>query len=178
LDYQSWEMSLWPNWEMKWWFGLRQANIYFDSQESEPLTAAAAGSGILATRTTNHHLGWGPHYGLELDRRWNETGLSFVTWVDGATLLGRTQQHYLETSTMLGLSGQSLIGETRESNPQTIPVLSYFVGVAWQPQRFPGFRGSVGYQYEYWWNVGRISTSTARGELSDQGVLLRAEFNF
>ena len=178
LDYQSWEMALWPNWEMKWWFGLRQANIYFDSQETEPFATAAAGSGILATRTTNHHLGWGPHYGLELDRHWDGTGLSLVTWADGATLLGRTQQHYQEISTVLGPDGRPLTGDTRESNPQTIPVLSIFLGFAWQPPRYHQFRFSVGYEYEYWWNVGRISTSTPRGEMSDQGILLRAEFNF
>jgi hypothetical protein len=177
LDYQSWEISLWPNWEMKWWFGLRQANIYFDSQETEPFAAGAAGS-VLATRTTNHHLGWGPHYGLELDRHWDETGLSLVCWADGATLLGRTQQHYQEVSTILGPSGLPLLGETRETNPQTIPVLSVFLGLAWQPPRFRHVRFSAGYEYEYWWSVGRISTSTPRGEMSDQGVLLRAEFNF
>jgi hypothetical protein len=178
LDYQSWEISLWPNWEMKWWFGLRQANIYFDSRETDPFAIVAVGSGILATRTTNHHLGWGPHYGLELDRHWDEIGLSLVCWADGATLLGRTQQHYQEVSTILGSGGLPLVGETKESNPQTIPVLSIFLGLAWQPPRFHQIRFSTGYEYEYWWNVGRISTSSSRGEMSDQGVLLRAEFNF
>jgi hypothetical protein len=178
LDYQSWEMSLWPNWEMKWWFGLRQANIYFDSQENESIAAAAAGSGLFATRTTDHYLGWGPHYGLELDRHWKDSGLSLVTWVDGATLLGRTVQHYQATSTILGPNGQPLVGLTTDSNPQTVPVLSFFFGVAWQPPRFPGLRFSVGYDYEYWWNVGRISTSAPRGEMSDQGVLLRGEIGF
>lgn len=178
LDYQSWEMSLWPNWEMKWWFGLRQANIYFDSQQNESLALAAAGSGNMATRTTNHFLGWGPHYGLELDRHWNGTGLSFVTWTDGATLLGRTVQRYQEVSTTLGPDGLPLVGATKESNPQTVPIVSIFLGVAWQPPRFPRFRGSVGYEYEYWWNVGRISNISPRADMSDQGVLLRAEFNF
>jgi Legionella pneumophila major outer membrane protein precursor len=178
LDYQSWEMSLWPNWEMKWWFGLRQGNVYFDSQEREPFAAAAAGSGIVATRTTNHHLGWGPHYGLELDRHWNESGLSFVTWADGATLLGRTVQRYQEVSAIVGPNGLPLVGETKESNPQTVPVLSFFAGMAWQPPQWHSFRFSVGYEYEYWWNVGRISTARSRGEMSDQGVLLRGEFHF
>ena len=157
---------------------MRQGNIYFDSRETESFAAAAAGSGIVATRVTNHHLGWGPHYGLELDRQWNWTGLSFVTWADGATLLGRTVQHYQEVSTTLGPDGLPLVGERKESNPQTIPIVSIFLGIAWQPPRFPRFRGSVGYEYEYWWNVGRISNIAPRGELSDQGVLLRAEFNF
>jgi hypothetical protein len=178
LDYQSWEMSLWPNWEMKWWFGLRQANIYFDSQENESLATAAAGSGISATRTTNHYLGWGPHYGLELDRHWNETGLSFVTWADGATLLGRTVQHYQQISPTLSPGGMPLVGETKESNPQTVPIVSLFLGLSWQPPRYHYFKFSVGYEYEYWWNVGRISNTTPRGEMSDQGILLRAEFSF
>jgi hypothetical protein len=178
LDYQSWEMSLWPNWEMKWWFGLRQVNIYFDSQENESFAAAAAGSGIFAARTTNHFLGWGPHYGLELDRHLGSSGLSWVIWADGATLLGRTVQHYQATSTLLGPGGQPLVGLTTESNPQTVPVLSFFSGVAWQPPRFPSLRFSVGYNYEYWWNVGRISTGIPRAEMSDQRVLLRGEFNF
>jgi hypothetical protein len=178
LDYQSWEMSLWPNWEMKWWFGLRQGNIYFDSREAEPFAAAAAGSGILATRVTNHHLGWGPHYGLELDRHWDGTGLSLVTWADGATLLGRTVQRYQEVSTILGPDGLPQVGERIESNPQTVPVLAIFLGLAWQPPRYHSLRFSLGYEYEYWWNVGRISNTTPRAEMSDQGVLLRAEFNF
>jgi hypothetical protein len=178
LDYISWEMSLWPNWGMKWWFGLRQGNIYFDSQETEPFAAAAAGSGIFATRTTNHHLGWGPHYGLELMRQWHGTGLALTAWADGATHLGRTQQNYLQESTLLGPDGRLLSGQTHLSNPQTVPILSVFLGATWQPPRFPNLSFSAGYQYEYWWNVGRISNIAPRGELSDQGPLLRGEINF
>ena len=57
-------------------------------------------------------------------------------------------------------------------------LLSIFLGLAWQLPQHHHFRFSVGYEYEYWWNVGRISTSTPRGEMSDQGILLRAELNF
>jgi hypothetical protein len=101
-----------------------------------------------------------------------------VTWADGATLLGRTVQRYQEVSTILGPDGLPQVGERIESNPQTVPVLAIFLGLAWQPPRYHSLRFSVGYEYEYWWNVGRISNSTPRGEMSDQGVLLRAEFNF
>jgi hypothetical protein len=178
-DYVSWEMSLWPNWGMKWWFGLRMANVYFDSQQNESFAAAAAGSGVFATRTTDHYLGWGPHYGLELTRQWDGTGLALVYRADGATLLGRTQQNFLEESTLLGPDGQLLSGKAHESNPQTVPIAYLFLSVRWQPPRFPNLNVSAGYEYEYWWNVARISTTTfSRGELSDQGVLLRAEFNY
>jgi hypothetical protein len=40
----------------------------------------------------------------------------------------------------------------------------------------------AGYQFEYWWNVGRFNPSGAppasQGEFFDQGAILRAELNF
>jgi hypothetical protein len=178
LDYLSREMSLWPHCGMKWWFGLRLANVYFDSQANEAFAGAAAGSGVFATHTTNHFLGGGPHYGLELTRHWEETGLSLMVRADGATLLGRVQQDFLEVSTSPGPAGGLLTGETRRSNPQDVPMLNVFLGVTWQPPRYPYLHLSAGYEYEYWWNVGRLSTSTSRGEWSEQGILMRAGFNF
>jgi hypothetical protein len=178
LDYRSREMSLWPHCGMKWWFGLRMANVFFDSQEVENFAAAAAGSGIVATHTTNHFLGGGPHYGLELTEHWETTGLALTLRADGATLLGRVHQDFLEVSAIAGPAGALLRGETRESQPQDVPALSIFLGATWQPPARPNLAFSAGYVYEYLWNVGRISTATSRGEWSVQGILLRAGFNY
>jgi len=178
LDYLSWELSLWPNCGMKWWFGLRLANIFFDGQLSEPFAEAAAGSGIFATHVSNHFLGGGPLYGLQLTKDWRETGISLVARAEGATLLGRVQQDFLEFSTLPGPGGALLIGETRRSNPQSVPTLNVFLGINWQPPRYSALLLSAGYEYEYWWSVGRLSTTTSRGEMSNQGVLLKAEFRF
>jgi hypothetical protein len=178
LDYRSREMSLWPHCGMKWWFGARIANVYFDSQAVEDFAAAAAGSGVVATHTTNHFLAGGPHYGLELTRHWEPTGLALTLRADGATLLGRVQQDFLEVTTTPGPGGTLLAGETRRSNPQDVPMVNVFLGATWQPPAWPSLSFSAGYVYEYWWNVGRISTATSRGELSQQGVLLRAGFNY
>jgi hypothetical protein len=175
LDYLSWEMSLWPHWGMKWWFGLRLANIYFDSRENEAFAEATAGSGILTSYTSNHFIGGGPHYGLELTRYWDGTGLSLVARADGATLLGRLQQNFEEVVTS---PGGLLFGAVRRSESQDVPTLNFFVGVNWQPPRYPRWSFAAGYEYEYWWNVGRNSNTTSRGELSDQGILLRAAFNY
>ena len=175
LDYQSWEISLWPYWGMKWWFGLRLANIYFDSRENEAFAEAAAGSGILTSYTSDHFIGVGPHYGLELTRYWDGTGLSLVARADGATLLGRIQQNFQEVATSpTGLA----YGAVRRSESQDVPMLNFFCGVTWQPPRYPYCHLAVGYEYEYWWNVGRNSNTTSRGEWSEQGILLRAGFNF
>ena len=178
IDYLSREMSLWPHCGIKWWLGLRMANLYFDSQATEDFAAAAAGSGIVAAHTTDHFLGGGPHYGLELTQHWERTGLAWMLRADGATLLGRVHQDFLEVTTTPGAGGTVLAGETRRSNPQTVPTLNIFLGAVWLPPAWPSLSLSAGYSYEYWWNAGRISTSTSRGEWSQQGIVLRAGLNF
>ncbi len=178
VDYASREISLWPHCDMKWRFGLRWADVFFDSRANEPFAAAAAGSGIFETRTSNNFWGIGPHAGLELAQRFEGSGLALVARVDGATLLGRIRQNFFEVSTSLGPDGQLLTGNTRLSVSQSVPTINAFMGLSWQPPFYPHVHVYAGYQYEHWWNVGRNSSTTSRGELSDQGVLLRAEFNF
>jgi hypothetical protein len=188
LDYASREFftDQWPYCHMKWRFGLRYANVFFDSRADEPFAAAAAGSGILETSVSNHYWGIGPHAGLELTRPFERSGLALVGSIDGATLLGRIGQNFVEASTSPGSNGQLLTGKTRDSGSQSVPIINTFVGMRWQPSvanvnmhiRNLDVHVDLGFNYEYWWNVGRNSSTTSRGELSDQGVLLRAEFNF
>jgi hypothetical protein len=52
------------------------------------------------------------------------------------------------------------------------------VGLSWQPERFPQARIFAGYQYEYWWDVGRESTINSMGEMSNQGLAVRLEYNY
>jgi Legionella pneumophila major outer membrane protein precursor len=174
LDYTSREFYTfqWPCVEMKWWFGLRFADVFFDSTAIEPFAAAAAGSGIFETHVSNTFWGIGPHVGLELTRRLNDSGLILVSSVDGATLLGRIRQHFSEESTAF------VTGSTGRAVSQDVPIIHAFAGLSWQPPRSRHFRVDCGYEYEYWWNVGRNSDTSSRGELSDQGVLLRAGWNW
>jgi hypothetical protein len=180
LDYASREFHTYqfPNLEMKWRFGLRWANVYFDSRAVEPFDAAAAGSGVFEQRSSNSYWGIGPHAGLELSRRFQDSGLSLIGKVDGATLLGRIRQGFFETSTTAGPDGQLLTGTTRESGSQSVPMLNTFVGLRWDPPRNHKVHVLLGYEYEYWWNVGRDSATASRAAMFDQGVLLRAEFNY
>jgi hypothetical protein len=179
LDYASREFLTcqWPYVHMKWRFGLRWADAFFDTQADEPFAAAAVGGRIFETHTSNNFWGIGPHTGLELTRQC-EPGLELVGWVDGATLLGRIRQNFFEESTKLGANDQLQTGNTRRSVSQDVPSIRAFFGLSWQPPPCRSVHVSVGYEYEYWWNVGRDSGTTSRGELSDQGVLLRAEINF
>jgi hypothetical protein len=188
LDYASREFftEQWPYCHMKWRFGLRYANVFFDSRSDQSVAAAAAGSGIFETRFSNHYWGIGPHAGLELTRHFESSGLALVSSIEGATLLGRISQNFFESSTSLGPTGQLLTGSTRETGSQSVPTINAFLGLRWQPPfansnnqiRNPSFHVDLGLVYEYWWNVGRNSATPSRGELCDQGVIVRAEFNF
>jgi hypothetical protein len=180
LDYISREFSTfqWPHCVMRWRFGVRWADAFFDARAVQPFAAAAAGTGIFDSYASNNFWGVGPHAGLELARRWDNSGLAVVGRVDGATLLGRIRQNFSETSTTFSSNRRPLTGSTCQSVSQDVPIIAAFLGLRWQPPRSPFFAVSAGYEYEYWWNVGRNSSTSARGELSDQGIVLRAEFNF
>jgi len=177
LDYISREFSVWPEadlWKMQWRFGLRWASIYYDANMMEPFDEAAAGSGIFSTRNTNRFVGFGPHFGVELARQLGPPGISVVGRIDGWISLGRIRQGFFEESATLGLGGVNQV-----SSSQAVPALNLQVGLAYQPPACQNLEFFIGYQYEYWWNVGRLSITTdSRGELSDQGVTLRVGFNY
>ncbi len=179
LDYISHEFSLWPNWDMTWRFGHRYADVYFDSRADEAFAAAAAGSGVFERRVSDSFWGFGPHSGVDVDRCVKGTGLSFFAsgdfWID----LGRIRQSFNEVTTTLGPGGLPTTEATTGSSSQAVPVLNLQAGLRWRPPDYPNWEFFLGYEYEYWWNVGRFSaTPDSRGELSDQGVVLRAAFNF
>jgi hypothetical protein len=177
-DYLSREYSLLPEWDMKWHLGVRLVYLYFDSRADEPFDLAAAGSGVFEQRTTNSYWGIGPNAGLELARRVDGTGLSFVGRVDCATVLGRIRQGFFETSTTTGPGGQFLSGETRISGSQDVPLVNVQVGLSWNPPIRPCTQLFLGYNYEHWWNIGKVSNFGTAGELTDQGLLLRLAINF
>jgi hypothetical protein len=182
LDYISREFSVWPNgdlWKMQWRFGLRWASIYYDANSTESFDEAAAGSGIFSARATDRFVGIGPHLGVELARRLDERGLSLVGWIDGWISLGRIRQGFFEESTMLGPGGLPSGAISQVSSSQAVPALNVQAGLGYQPPEYPNVELFVGYQYEYWWNVGRLSiTTNSRGELSDQGITFRVGFNY
>ncbi len=171
-DYLSREFSLLPYWDMKWHFGVRLAYLYYDSQADEPTALAAAGSTVFEQRFTNSYWGIGPHAGVELQRKISGTGLSFVGSIDGATLLGRIRQGFFEDTTLGGSLADHYSGS------QDVPIVNFQAGVAWKPSQYPQTQLFVGYEYEYWWNIGKISNDGTAAELSVNEIVIRLSINF
>jgi Legionella pneumophila major outer membrane protein precursor len=171
-DYRSWEISLGPEWDMRWTCGLRLAYVFFDSRADGPPVLG----GLTEAGTSNSYVGFGPHAGLELQRHLGCPGLTLVGKADVSTLLGRLRQGFFEEA--VGPDGGPVRGETRVSSSQDVPTVTALLGFGWQPPACPNTRFFLGYQYEYWWNVGRLSSTNSRGELGDQGPVLRAEIGF
>jgi hypothetical protein len=162
---------------MKWRFGLRYANVFFDSVADEPFVAAAAGSGIFERRNSNTWSGVGPHVGLELGQHLGPCGLSLVGKSDFFLGLGRIHQGFAELGTAPGLGG-----ELHVNRSQAVPALNLQAGFGWSRPDLTRWSVFVGYQYEYWWNVGRNSDTgppdQSNGSLWDQGLVLRIECQF
>jgi hypothetical protein len=177
-DYLSREFSLLPRWQMKWHVGLRLAVLYYDARSDEPFDVAAAGSTVFEQRFSNSYWGLGPHAGVELQHPIDGTKLSLMMRVDGCTLLGRIRQGFFEQSTTLEATGLPLTGETRASGSQDVPILNVQVGAAWHPHDHPGTELFLGYQFEQWWNIGKLSSAGTSSQLYDQGILLRLAINF
>jgi hypothetical protein len=177
LDYASNELSI-CTWWMKWRLGLRGADVYFDSQVTEPFAVAEAGSGVSERRDTNNFWGIGPHGSLEIERRLTDWGLMAIGRLEGSILLGRVDQGFFETSTTRGGGGQFLTGQTLESNAMAVPELEGNIGLGWRPPSCPAFRLFAGYEYEHWWDVAHMPDTGSVGEIYTQGVLLRADFNY
>jgi len=183
VDYGSREYTPWTNWGMKWRVGVRTAYTWFDTSVSEPFSVAAAGNGVYAARTLNYTVGAGPHFGIQIDHKWNETGLSFVSRLDIADTFSRVRQRFSVATTTLTPAGKPSKGEALEHFWQIVPILNFQVGVGWQPPRYPNVHLFMGYLYEFWWQVGTNSNEegTPQGKFGffdNQGVVLQAGVDF
>jgi hypothetical protein len=167
LAYASREVAVLPGCDMRWYVGARLGHIYFDNR-GERLFAEA--------RTSNSFLGAGPLAALELRHRCGSVpGLDLFVRTEGAIVVGRIKQSFEETVSLGG--GAAAGGAASANGSQTSPVLHIKAGLGYQaawgshPLRF-----ALGYNWEQWWLVGRLGDS--RADLTDQGIFVRAEFNY
>jgi hypothetical protein len=181
FDYGSREYTPWANWSMQGRVGMRLAYADIDSQFFESFAKAAAGNGVLAARQRTTTESIGPHFRVELDRRFGESGFSFVNKLDYAATFGRLHQTWAAST--INPSGRPDRGILHRNPFQNIPILNYQVGLGWQPPRYPNVRFFVGYVYEAWWNTETNANANGglgagKGMFTDQGVVFQLGVNF
>jgi hypothetical protein len=178
-DYSSREYTPWTNWGMQWFVGLRLAYTDTDNHLNEPIAQAAAGRGIFAAIQDSSTQGMGPHWGFGLDRKIGQSGLSFVTNLDDAYVFSRLNQTFGAATTALLPNGKHDSGILVQKGIHTQnPVLTWRVGLSYQPPRYPRSRLFLGYLYQAWWASTENVNGASRGMFEDQGVVLQGGINF
>jgi hypothetical protein len=189
LDYHTREFSLglFPGdqWDFRWTFGFRGLNLYFDNR----LDFATPGPGaeaVVSQRDTNSLNAYGVHVALDLHRKLDcwVPGLAFGGRVGWTDLFGRVRQHFFE-----GLADGAGVA-TGFGRFETSPLA--FEGQIGLSYTVPNWNHAfffVGYETQYWWQIGRLSNVLApvpnvgsavnsRATLELQGFVIRAELNF
>jgi hypothetical protein len=176
FDWAGSENSLGPLWDMKWRFGVRYANIFFDSQ--------AQGAQILDERTSNIFNGAGVRAGLDLHRALPVPGLSLFGKIEGSFLVGPVSQSFEETvresnGTIVSGVGNSThhVNQDAFTNTATPLILILEGGFSYVPSDWGHWlRLSAVYHFEQWWAMG--IPLTGDGLLTVNGIFFKAELNF
>jgi Legionella pneumophila major outer membrane protein precursor len=165
IDYAHHESFLGPKWDLKWQAGVRLAGSSYSTWASNFFEVQHA---------NDDFVGAGPH--AELDLRWSSGwhGVSLYGRVEGAALGSGIHQHFGEIVNIPDAA--PLSGSSSDTHGQVVPVFLVEGGLGWVPWHAWPFHIDAGYQYEVWWNVASAGAST--GNLYDQGVFLRAEWNY
>jgi hypothetical protein len=180
LDFGTRQFSLGPDWEMRTAVGMRYATAFFDSQVTflNPVSVQEMPFGTgpftrLSQTEAVHNRYFGAHGVFEVGRRLWVPGLTLFGRLEGAGMYGRVHQTFKET--FVESPGFTQI---RVTNGVGSPMLATQVGLSYDVPNWNHCRFLIGYQFEMWWQFGRGDNDLSFGTLDDQGLFLRAEFNF
>jgi hypothetical protein len=180
LDFGTREFSLGPNWQMRTAIGVRYATAFLESQVSflNPVTVTGSpfGTAPFTRLSQTEAVGnryFGAHGVFEVGRKLGIEGLTLFGRLNGAGMYGRVHQTFKET-----FVEPPRFTEQRVTNGVGTPMLAAQVGLTYDVPRWNHARFLIGYQFEEWWQFGRGDNDLSFGPLYDQGLFLRAEFNF
>jgi hypothetical protein len=166
FDYSSARFSPGPFWDLKWRIGARLADVFFDSRVSD---------GVFEQQASNNFIGAGPHFALDAERRIGLLpGFAAFGSIDGAVLVGQIHQRFHDGGVQS--DGTPFSVDDTEQRTQSVPVLTLRAGFSYTPPRLEFVHFTTGYEFERWWDLARLGAS--RGELTDQGIFVRAEFDY
>ena len=179
IDYLSREFMPSECWHMKWRAGMRVAESTTTTTFSQSFAQAAAGSGVFTAAQTNSTLGVGPHFGVELERTFGDSGFSLVGKADVGYNYTVIRQRFSATTTTPTATGLDNGVQIDRFNNEVIQ-LNVQIGLAWRPQSYPNSRLFLGYLEETWWNA-LANSNSSNGDLGQfyyQGVVFRGSWNF
>ncbi|MHB1421703.1 MAG: Lpg1974 family pore-forming outer membrane protein [Gemmataceae bacterium] len=167
FDYGTVPYSFAPRYYLSGRIGMAAANVYFDN---------VAVSAHQTLDASNEYYGAGPHVRLDAWREFNLLpGLALFAQPDLMVLVGRIQQHYRQSDSLVDttVAGSYFLRRT-----QTVPVLTLRFGLSYTPPQLERWRFMAGYEFENWWQVGQAPQEPSRGEFYTNGVFLRAVVTF
>lgn len=154
IDYASRELTPYTGWSLRLQAGIRVAQTYLGTRVDQPIAQAAAGNGVFAGRQTNRDRGVGPHFGVQIDRHFQRSGLTWVNQIDVSTIFTHVRQESFAGA--IGPGGIQT-GDAITTFTQNMPVLSVQIGLNWQPPRLPNSKLYVGYIGQFWYLFGTNS---------------------
>jgi hypothetical protein len=166
FDYNTARYSPGPRWDLRWTIGARIATVFYDTSIDNTAVFESASS---------YFYGAGPHAGFELERKLPVfPSFGFFVKGDAAVLIGSIKQQFTETVT--DASGNTFGGSTWQRKTQSVETVNVQAGISYTPPNFECLKFMLGYEFEYWFSVGRSNQS--QGDLQTQGVFLRGQFDF
>jgi hypothetical protein len=180
LTYTSREYCLDPFGNMRWGVGPRLMFFYFDARGEFPSAGPGPGSALTQSETNFIHC-YGFWAFLDVEREIGSSGLRAFFRLEATDLFGRVNQNYSQTVT--GNLGQGPLNTSARFTGSVGPsILREVVGVSYTVPQWNHTRFLLGYQYEEFFQIGRLSSTSGvpdtRGSLDAHGLVLRAEFNF
>jgi hypothetical protein len=165
LDYLRNDCPLGDNLSLSWDVGLRLEVVFFDTQ-------VQTADSFLQAR--NYFFGAGPHAGVGVTRLLS-AGLGVYARCDAALVVGYNTTQDFAATTLDPVNGP-LSGSATQQQTQLSPSVALQTGLSWTPEALPRARLRVGYQFEQWYNLGRVSSS--RGDLNAHELFLNGEVTF
>jgi hypothetical protein len=180
LTYGSREYCPDACYTLSWGAGARMMSLYFDTR-GQFLNPGGGPGSVLAQLETNYVQCYGFWIYLDVERHLGAPGLSAFCRLEASDFFGRVHQNYAET--VVGSPAQSpeTFGD-RFTFLVSPSILREVVGLSYAVPRWNYSRLLLGYQYEQFFQIGRLSLTDGfvdtRGSLDAHGLFLRAEFNF
>jgi hypothetical protein len=160
-----------PTFRLKWAFGARMANVFFESQ--------GAGRQILEQRMVNNFVGGGLHTSVDLTKPlpWRP-GLAVYGRIEASGLFGATTQSFSQTEVLPNGTIASGAVSTHDFD-LGVPILDVSCGLSYTPPwRNKMLQLMTGYVYEQWWYLGDTGIGNSNLGLTIQGVFFRCQFGY